>query len=87
MPKREDGGNGRTEFRESGESRVDSVSLELGLGDPKEEEQQDERLLYDPGKFSSCSSGTNLVQATRELGMTVKDFTMETKLNKAMYFF
>lgn len=40
----------------------------MGSGDPDEEQQDKERLLCDPGKFSSCSSGTNTCAGQQRTG-------------------
>lgn len=83
-PKQRKDESGRAEFRDSGERGVDSVCLEPGLGDPKEQQQQ--RLLSDPGRFSSCSSGTNPFTGHQRAGYDGKGLHKlnKTKLN---YFF
>lgn len=81
------GETGRTEFRDSGESRVGSVSLEAGGRVTLKKSSS--RIRGSVLIFSSAPAllAQNLVQAIRELGMTVKEKTHKGKKTEIKLFF
>lgn len=78
-PKQKMDETGRTEFRGSGESRVDDVCLEPGgwVTLMKSSSRRGSFLIQ--GSSAPAFLAQALVQAIRELGMRVKGFTKGTK--------
>lgn len=79
-PKQKMDETGRTEFRGSGESRVDNVCLEPGSWVTlKKSSSRIRGSFLIQGSSAPALLAQALVQAIRELGMRVKGFTKETK--------